>query len=78
MTIEQLAEQTADKLKALSDEELDKVLRPYYTVTRPELIVRKEKKEEPQMYLTPAKKEALALLQESGVDISFMKRKFKR
>lgn len=39
--IEQLLGKSSDELIAMSDEELDKFLSPYYNVTRPERIVRR-------------------------------------
>jgi hypothetical protein len=37
MTIEQLLDCSADELEKLSDTELEKILAPYFNVTRPEL-----------------------------------------
>lgn len=81
MTITQLAELTADQLKALTDKQLDEILRPYYTVTRPELAPKPVKNSEPkqqELYISPEKRKALELLKESGIDCSFMDRKFKK
>lgn len=77
MTIEELADLTSDKLKALSEEELRKILEPYFNVTRPERIekVTVSKPAAEQIYLSPQKKAALAMLAEEGVDMSFLKGK---
>lgn len=78
MTIEELADLSADELCKLSNEELTKILSPYFAVTRPEMIVRTEKKQEAPVYISPQKQAALALLAEEGVDISFLNRKKKK
>jgi len=71
MTIDELADLTADKLEKLSDKELDEILKPYYTVTRPEMVQHRVKQEpaQPPIYLSPQKKLALELLRENGVDV---------
>lgn len=82
MTIEELAELTAEKLEALSDKELTAILSPYFIVTRPELAPRPEKKKESPtqglMGLSPQKREALALLAQEGVDLSFLQHRRKK
>ena len=81
MTIEELAELSGTELKKLTDEELDKVLRPYYIVTRPECVIRTEKKSqqtEMAINLTPQKRAALALMAEEGIDLSFLRMKRKK
>ena len=76
MTIEELADLSADKLSKLTDSELDEILKPYYTATRPEMIVRKQHVTEPVIYLSPQKKLALEMLREQGVDVdALLKRK---
>lgn len=78
MTIEQLCELSAFQLEQLTDEQLLEYFKPFLTVTRPELVVRKpQKQQEPQMYLSPQKKAALEKLGDLGVDMSFMRRKKK-
>ena len=79
MTIEELADLSADRLKALSTEELTEILRPYFNVTRPELAPkRSERKETPILKVISAEKRAaLALLSEEGVDLSFLRRRKK-
>ncbi len=80
MTIEELAEQTVDKLKALSNEDLTKILEPYFPKTRPELVKKarvESKQKELPVYISPAKSKAMALLEEEGIDLSFLKGKKK-
>lgn len=78
MTIEDLAELSGEKLKALSDAELTEILKPYFNVTRPELAPRKtERKDNLILKISPEKRAALALLSEEGVDLSFLKLKRK-
>ena len=78
MKLEDLAELSGPELKKLTDKELEEILSSYYKVTRPELVERKQpKQKEPEVYLSPEKRKALELLKESGVDISFMKRRKK-
>jgi uncharacterized membrane protein len=79
MTIQELANLTADQLEALSEKEKIEILSPYFNVTRPELVqqlapARQQQKPVIQN-LTPAKQKALALLQEEGVDLGFLMRK---
>lgn len=79
MKLEDLADFTAAQLEALSDKQLEEILKPHFPNTRPEMVVKKEKQSnEPQLYLSPQKKAALAALEADGLDISFMKRKFKK
>lgn len=79
MTIEELAELTPEKLEALSDKELDEILKPYYMITRPEIAPKPQKKqEEAQLYFSPQKRAALAMLAEEGVDLSFVKYRKKK
>lgn len=76
MTIEELADLSADRLKALSVESLTEILKPYFTITRPELAPKRtERKESPILKLSPEKRAALALMSEEGVDLSFLKRR---
>lgn len=81
MTIEQITECTAEQLKAMTDEELLKHFQQYLIVTRPDQVQRVKQQPEKEMqkvYMSPAKKQALAELEASGIDISFMKRKFRK
>jgi hypothetical protein len=78
MTIEELANLTAEKLEALSDKQLIEILSPYFNVTRPELVQRVTEHKQSNnkiLNLTPEKQKALALLQEEGVDLSFLMRR---
>jgi hypothetical protein len=52
MKLEDLCECNADALEKLSDEELDKIVMPYWNVTRPEMAALQPKKE-PTRFLTP-------------------------
>ena len=84
MTIEEVAELPYEKLKALTKQQLDEILSPYYKVTRPELAGKKEKKSNvtpvanPFAGMSEAKRQALLSLQEEGVDLSSMFRKKKK
>lgn len=76
MTLSELAELTADKLEKLTDKELEEILKPYYNVTRPELAPKKQTiMQQPQLYLSPQKRAALALMEDEGIDMSFLQRK---
>lgn len=77
MTLDELADLTADKLKALSNKELEDILRPYFNVTRPEQIVRvqTQKKED---FLDPKQREVMALLAADGFDMSLLKNRRKK
>lgn len=78
MTIEDLAELTSDKLKALSNDELTAILSPYFTVTRPELVVRKTpERQQAIVNISPEKRAALALMSEEGIDLSFLRKRKK-
>lgn len=79
MRIEELAEWTPEKLEALTDQQLLEICKQYFNVTRPEMVEKKPKAiEQPQQYLSPNKRAALEMLQEAGVDVSFMNRRKKR
>ena len=78
MNIEDLVDLSADEWDKLSDKELYEICKAYFNVTRPELCTKPTtKKEEPKVYVSPQKQQALLALQEAGVDISFMRRKKK-
>lgn len=79
MTIEELSDLPVDQLEALTVEQLTEILKPKFPTTRPELVVRpvERKNDSIQMQLSPQKKAALAMLADEGVDLSFLKRKFK-
>lgn len=79
MTLEELADLPASELKKLTDKQLEEILAPYFPQTRPEMVVKEKKVEQqPQLYLSPQKQAALKALEEDGIDLSFLKRKFKR
>ena len=80
MTLDELAELTSDKLKALTDEQLKEILSPYFTVTRPELAIKPQqyKQKEMAIPLTPQKRAALALMADEGIDLSFLRTKKKK
>jgi hypothetical protein len=81
VTIEEIIELPIEKLKAMTDEELLQHFKQYLDVTRPELAIRpKTMLDKPmqQVYADPKKKAALAALADSGIDLSFMRKKFKR
>lgn len=81
MRLEDLAEQTPEFLEKLSNEELEKILSPYYKVTRPELQLTKPNKrveEQQQVYLDPKKRAFLELMREEGEDISYMLKRRKK
>ena len=76
MNLEDLAELSGDKLKFLSDAELVEILKPYFEVTRPELAPKKQQGlRQETLQLSPEKRAALAMLAESGVDLSFLRKK---
>ena len=80
MRIEDLAEETSEKLKSLSDEQLTEILLPYFTVTRPEIAPKQTRMSERVeiVALSPQKRAALALFQEEGLDLSFLRTKKKK
>ena len=77
MQLEELADLTSDKLCKLTDKELIEILSPFFTVTRPELVVRKTAIKTEAMLLSPEKRKAFALLAEEGIDLDFLRRKRK-
>lgn len=77
MNLQDLTELSAAKLKALSDAELTEILKPYFTVTRPELVVRKTVVKTEAAFLSPEKRKAFALMAEEGIDLEFLRRKRK-
>ena len=71
MTIEQLLECSADKLEAMSDNELNSYLSPYFVVTRPELQVNKAapgKSKSVDMELQLKLNKAKAIAKSLGID----------
>lgn len=87
MTLEDLLDCDADKLIAMSDEELLNHFKPYLNVTRPELAraaststnVGRHYAEQKQLPIYNERQQAaLKLLAEQGVDISFTNRRKKK
>lgn len=76
MTLEELLDSSAAKLKAMSDAELQEHFKKYFTVTRPELAPRPAKKElfDPEAL---ERKQKLAKLAELGIDVSALSYKKK-
>ncbi len=81
MTIEEVLECSASQLEAMSDAELLKHFQQYLDVTRPERVAERKQTNNPkphvQIYLSPAKKAAMAMLADEGVDLSFLNRRKK-
>lgn len=81
MTIEELADLSADKLEALSNDQLTAILSPFYNVTRPELVQRNEPVSKVSSIVTasmsPEKRRALEALAQTGLDLSFLNKKKK-
>lgn len=82
MSIEELADLTAEKLEALSAEELEAILKPYFNVTRPEQAKKEPnaapKQKELPVYISPNKMKAIEMLEEEGIDFSFLRNRNKR
>jgi predicted nucleotide-binding protein (sugar kinase/HSP70/actin superfamily) len=80
MGIDEICGLSAEQLAALTDEQLLAYFKPFLDVTRPERIKREKQKEIKliQIQLSPAKQAALKALQESGVDMDFLKARRKR
>ena len=79
MNLDELADLSADKLESLSNEQLTEILKPYFTVTRPELAPKQNSSgyRQEQIPLTPQKRAALALMAEEGLDLGFLRMKKK-
>lgn len=82
VTLEELCECSAEQLEAMTDAQLTEHFKKYFPVTRPEQarVVRQTaaERQAPAIYLSPQKKAALAALQDDGVDLSFMRKRFGR
>lgn len=83
MTIEQILSDPEGHLidlEKMSDEELLKHFQKHLCVTRPELAPKKTSSviRQPELKLSPQKQAALKELAASGVDLSFMNRKFRK
>lgn len=67
---------TAAQLAAMSDEQLLEHFKQYLDVTRPERVKRKrEESIQPEVYLSPQKKAALAALAAEGIEIDMRRLK---
>jgi hypothetical protein len=64
----------------MTDAELLELFKPVLNVTRPEQakLLRTNKLEPQPVYITPAKRKALAAAQEAGIDLSFMYQRKRR
>lgn len=73
MNLEDLADLTADKLKALTDKELDDILSPYFNVTRPEIVQQNKpqllKKVKPVSNISADRLKKLESLGEEGAEL---------
>ena len=71
MTIQDLLELPSSKLASISDEEYEKILAPYFNVTRPEYAVKTAGST--VNYISPEKRIAFDKVKEaSGLDIAAM------
>lgn len=77
MTIEELLECSAAQLKAMTDEQLMEHFKKYLDVTRPERVQANKPKQEQLIYIPPTKAAALKMLEDQGVDLSFLRKKFR-
>lgn len=73
MTLEELLECSAEKLMAMSDEELNKYFEPYFNVTRPEQARRKPSAIMPAV--DPEMQKKIAAAAALGVDIVALRKK---
>ena len=84
MTIDELADLTSEKLKALSDKELVEILSPFFSVTRPELATKPNERKsfgvsKPNLSsMSPQQRAILALMNDEGIDTSFLNRRKKK
>ena len=82
MKLEDLLECDGSTLQAMTDEQLLEHFKQYLCVTRPEQIRATREvsrpKQQPIIYISPAKKAALEMLQANGVDLSWMNNNKKR
>lgn len=78
MTIEQVVEALPGELEAITDEQWLIFFKDSLDVTRPERVAERKPKQEQQLiYIPPAKAAALRMLEEQGVDLSYLKKKFR-
>ena len=74
MTIEDLCDLSPDKLLSLSPEELDKILSPYYHVTRPEQV-KKTQQTQTVTKFDPKRQAVLDMMASEGYDLSFLRKR---
>lgn len=73
MTLEELLDCSADKLQAMTNQELEDYFRPYFAVTRPECARRKPSSSQP--ILSPDMQHKFKLAAEMGIDVASLKKK---
>jgi hypothetical protein len=73
MTLEELFECSAEKLMAMTDEELNAYFAPYFNVTRPEMARRKPSTVIPAV--DPEMQKKIAAAAALGVDIAALRKK---
>lgn len=76
MTLDELADLSAEKLEAMDDKELTAILSPYFNVTRPELAPRPQAKASPSV--DPAVRQGVEKLAALGIDMSYLLKRKKR
>lgn len=77
MTLSELCECDAETLEKISDAELLSYFKEHLTTTRPEMVALRSPSQSRQpsietIYVSPAKKKALEMLAEQGIDMSFL------
>jgi hypothetical protein len=79
LTHEQVLDFDSLQLEKLTDEQLMLVYGNALNVTRPEYAGRVvDKKEQVAVYIPPAKKRAIEMLQAEGMDLSYLNKRRKR
>jgi len=73
MTLEQLLDCSAEKLKAMTDKELEEFFMPYFNVTRPEQAAKRVAVT--VAAVSPEMQQKLKLAASMGIDISALKKK---
>lgn len=74
MTLEELLNCSAEKLQAMTDQQLEDYFRPYFAVTRPEQAARKNSAVA-RMILSPEQQGKLKLMEQMGIDTTALKKK---
>lgn len=79
MNLDDFADATPDVLEKMDDATLLAHFKQYFPLTRPEMAARPKggATMKPVVQLSPQKQAALAALAATGVDVSFMRKKFK-